>query len=207
MQIWTVSGHFASGSGSWWLSPSRFSDGFDCQSWESCHWPKVVYTTGVSSEHNPDFDLGFNKWLASQNTEVFEKQWNSLSAEENSLSSVKGIQHQPKKPKLCKPLKNIANTAQFYSAVPGDGRDLHESWKGSCVSEYESVTAGLCELSMSGMENDTKGCLLIVCLVLFWYVTTLVTSEDGATIFWTPQLHILLFIAFVKVCCFFNTCF
>ena len=48
---------------------------------------------------------------------VFEKQWNCSCAEENGSVTV-GIQHPPK-PKLPKPLKNVANTARFYSAGPG----------------------------------------------------------------------------------------
>ena len=86
----------------------------------------VSDTAGVLREYNPDFDLDFDEWLLPEITEVFEKQWNSPCAEENGLSSViVGIQHPPKKPKLPKPLKNVANTARFHSVGPGDGRDLH----------------------------------------------------------------------------------
>ena len=50
---------------------------------------------------------------------MFEKQWNSPRAEENGLSSVTvGIQHPPKKPKLPKPLKNVATRHDFTPQAP-----------------------------------------------------------------------------------------
>ena len=69
----------------------------------------------LESQCNPDFDLGFNEWLATQNTGVFEEQLNSLSVEENGSSVTDGIQPPPTKPKLSlkkkrQPLKEVTNT-------------------------------------------------------------------------------------------------
>ena len=75
-------------------------------------------------QYNPDFELCFDEWLASQNTVVFEEQLNSLSEEENNSSVNEGIQPWPQKSKLSRslkkkrqPLKNIENMARFASLV------------------------------------------------------------------------------------------
>ena len=53
----------------------------------------------MESQYNPDFNLGFNEWVANQNMGVFEEQLNSLSVKENSSSVNEGIQPLPKKQK------------------------------------------------------------------------------------------------------------
>ena len=65
----------------------------------------------------------------------------------------------------------------------------------------------------AGTVNDTKVCLSIVCLI-FWHVTIcwalpdLIRESLGTrlTMFWTPQLYIPLFIAFVLFFWFNCTC-
>ena len=81
------------------------------------------------------FDLGFDEWLATQNTGVFEEQLNSLSAEENGSSVTDGIQPQPKKPKLSlllkkkrQPLKEVTNMGRFASPVTKEA--YNEAGKG-----------------------------------------------------------------------------
>ena len=51
----------------------------------------------LESQYNPDINLGFDEWLTSQTTGVFEEQVNSPSAEENSKNENERIQPPPKK--------------------------------------------------------------------------------------------------------------
>ena len=98
--------------------------------------PKLLaQLENLESQCNPDFDLGFDEWLATQNTGVFEEQLNSLSAEENCSSVTDGIQPQPKKPKLSlslkkkrQPLKQVTNTGRFASPVTKEA--YNEAGKG-----------------------------------------------------------------------------
>ena len=64
--------------------------------------PKLLaQLENLESQYNPDFDLGFDEWLASQNTEVFEEQLNSLSAEENGISVMKGFNLHQRSDSFC----------------------------------------------------------------------------------------------------------
>ena len=89
--------------------------------------PKMLaWLENLESQYNPDFNLGFGEWLASQNTRVFKEQLNSPSAEENSKSVNEGIQPPTQKPKILlslkkkhQPLKNIANKV-LYICLSGD---------------------------------------------------------------------------------------
>ena len=75
--------------------------------------PKLLaQLENLEGQCNPDFDLGFDEWLATKNTGEFEGQLNSLSAEENGSSVTDGIQPQPKKPQLSLSLKKEATTVE-----------------------------------------------------------------------------------------------
>ena len=107
--------------------------------------PKLLeQLENLESQCNPDFDLGFDEWLATQNTGAFEEQLNSLSAEENCSCVTDGIQPQPKKPKLSLSLKKEATAVEGgykhgMICLSGDGRGLQWGWKRSDTSEYEAV--------------------------------------------------------------------
>ena len=92
--------------------------------------PKMLaWLENLESQWNPDFNLGFNEWLASQTKRVFKEQLNSPSAEENGKSVNEGIQPPTQKLKILlslkkkhQLLKNIANKV-LTICLSGDRRD------------------------------------------------------------------------------------
>ena len=174
----------------------------------------VTQLLGILREYNPDF----NEWLGSQELRECSKSSGIVHVQKRMAWAVwlLGFNIHQRSRSFPSHWRTLQTRHDFTPQAPVTEETYTKAGKGMvpAIRKYNSWALRTFHAwDYAGTGNDTKGCLSIVCLI-FWHVTicwalpNLIRESLGTrlTMFWTPQLYIPLFIAFVLFFWFNCTC-